>query len=247
MATKRLARFNVIGAFDDLGEATDALDRLREEDVPDGELSLLSREREMRPGGSGPTEAQATGASGLAKSALAGIGAGGATSGALGALAGIGVAAVPGVGLAIGAAALYGAISGAAVGHITGGLIGAEAGARKSMMWEQTLNPLITKVDEGYVLVGVHTDDEERAERAEAVLAELEPAESARLDADESFEPPGDFAAIAGRGIPSGQPDSPGAELGHERAERPDADLVGMEERGDSPTRGRDDPADGSD
>jgi hypothetical protein len=240
VATKRLAHFNVVAAFDGLDRAVAAVERLQAEGVPDGELSLLGPEHEMRPGSSEPTEAHATGSSGLAKSALAGVGAGAATGGVLGVLAGVGAAAIPGIGLAVGAGALYGAVSGAAVGHIAGGLIGAEVGARKSMMWEQTLNPIMSKVEEGYVLVGVHTDEVARADHAEETLADLEPVEAARLDADESYRPPGDFAAIAGRDIPSGDPDSPGGELGHDRAEYPDAKLVGMEERGETPTRGGD-------
>lgn len=243
MVTKRLARTNVIAAFETFDAASVALDRLADADVPNDELSLLAKDLEMRPGEGSPKTTQAVGTSGIAKVAGAGLLASGGAGGVLGALVAAGVAAIPGVGLAVGAAALYGALAGAATGGVAGGLIGAEASARKSMMWEQTLNPLLTRVEEGLVLVGVHTDDEARAASAADILEELEPVELAQLEADESFEPPGDFAAIAGRDLPSGDPQSPGGELGHDQVDHPDGKLLGMEERGDTATSGRDDAA----
>lgn len=243
MVTKRLATTNVIAAFETFDAASVALERLDEAGVPNDELSLLAKDLEMRPGESSPSPTQAVGTSGIAKVAGAGLLATGGAGGVLGGLVAAGVAAIPGIGLAVGAAALYGAAAGAATGSVAGGLIGAEASARKSMMWEQTLNPLLTRVEEGLVLVGVHSDDENRAAAAADVLEGLEPVEVVRLDADESFQPPGDFAAIAGRDLPSGDPDSPGGELGHDRIDHPEGKLIGMEERGDSATSGREDAA----
>lgn len=239
MATKRLARFNVVAALPGMDAAGTALDRLRAEDIPPEEMSLLGPEHEMRPGDEEPKRTEATGTSGIASTTAIGAGGGGAAGGVVGALAALGVAAVPGVGIAAGAAALYGAIAGASTGSIAGGLFGAQSSARKSMMWEQTLNPLLTRVEQGAVLVGVHSEDEATVASAQEVLeglgTTLEPV--ARLDADESFEPPGDLAAVAGRTIPSGHPERAGGAV--EPDDDSDVKRIGIEERGEGPTSGR--------
>jgi hypothetical protein len=243
MVTKRLARFNVVAAFADMDAPKAALDRLRAEGIPPEEMSLLGPEHEMRPGDEEPKRTEATGTSGIASTTAIGAGGGGAAGGVVGALAALGVAAVPGVGIAAGAAALYGAIAGASTGGIAGGLFGAQSSARKSMMWEQTLNPLITRVEQGAVLVGVHSEEEATVASAQDALEGLGTAVEpiARLDADESFEPPGDLAAIAGQTIPSGHPERAGGAV--EPHDDPDAKTIGIHERGGGPTSGRDEAA----
>ncbi len=232
MATKRLARYNEVAVFERIDHALQALETLADSGLQAEELSLLGPEHEMRPGEGTVTDQTAEHTSGIGKAAAAGIGVGGAAGGVLGALIGAAVTAVPGVGLAVGAGAIYAALAGAATGHIAGGLLGAQAGARKSMMWEQTLHPLIAAVDEqGYVLVGVHSDSEERVELGSEVLRRFQPHDLRRLDADESFVPPGDVAAVAGRSIPSSHPDHPGAALGRDEVDRDDARKLGTELR----------------
>lgn len=232
MTTKRLAHFNVIAVFESLDRALVALQTLADSGLQAEELSLLGPEHEMRPGAGTVKEQTVDATSGIGKTAAAGIGAGGVAGGVLGALIGAAVTAVPGVGLAVGAGAIYAAIAGAATGHIAGGLLGAQAGARKSMMWEQTLHPLVAAVDErGYVLVGVHSDDEERVELGMKVLRRFQPYDLRRLDADESFVPPGDVSAVAGRSIPSSHPEQPGAALGRDEVDWDDARKLGTELR----------------
>lgn len=232
MATKRLARFNAVAVFERIEHALQALETLGDSGLQAEELSLLGREHEMRPGAGRVTEQTVESTSGIGKTTAAGIGVGGAAGGVLGALLGAAATAIPGVGLAVGAGAIYAAIAGASTGHIAGGLLGASAEARKSMMWEQTLHPLVALVNEqGYVLVGVHSDDEERVELGMQVLRRFQPHDLRRLDADESFVPPGDVSAVAGRSHPSSHPDHPGAALGRDEVDRDDARRFGTELR----------------
>lgn len=232
MVDKRLARFNAIAVFESIDRALHGVQTLADSGLQAEELSLLGPEHEMRPGAGTVKEQTVNLTSGIGKAAVAGIGAGGATGGILGALVGAAVTAIPGVGLAVGAGAIYAALAGAAVGHIAGGLLGAEAGARKSMMWEQTLHPLVALVDQrGYVLVGVHSDDEDRVDLGEEVLRRLEPYDLRSLVADETFAPPGDVSALVGRSIPSSHPTQPGAALGRDEVDWDKARKLGMELR----------------
>ncbi|MDP8961265.1 MAG: hypothetical protein M3N32_06605, partial [Actinomycetota bacterium] len=171
MATKRLARFNAVAVFESIDRALLALQTLGDSGLQAEELSLLGPEHQMPPGAGTAEGETADITSGIGKTTAVGIGAGGAAGGILGALVGAAVTAIPGVGLAVGAGAIYAALAGAATGHVAGGVLGAQAGARKTMMWEQTLHPLVALVDEqGYVLVGIHSDDEERVKLGEEVL-----------------------------------------------------------------------------
>jgi len=92
---------------------------------------------------------------------------GGAVGGTLGFLAGIGALVIPGIGpfLAAGPlmAALSGAAAGAAVGGIAGGLIGLGIPEYEAKRYEG-------KVREGNILISVHTDNSDEADRAEEIL-----------------------------------------------------------------------------
>lgn len=92
---------------------------------------------------------------------------GGVIGGALGLLAGIGAIAIPGVGPFIAAgpvmALLSGAAVGSAVGGISGGLIGMGIPEFEAKQYEGNL------VD-GNVLVSVHTDDKDLADRAKKIF-----------------------------------------------------------------------------
>lgn len=236
MVEKRLARHNVVAVLETFDGGRDALEELRDAGIGTEALSLLGPEHEMRPGQGRVSESPGTTTTGIGKAALGGIGAGTVGGGVLGALAGAAVTAIPGVGLAVGAGALYAGIAGAATGQIAGGLLGAEAGGRKSMMWAQSLQPFVARVrQEDKVLVGVHTEDLEQADRAQEILEDLDTVDVIRLDADESFIPPGDAAAVAGRSIPSSVPDQPGADLGRDQTGE-DAPVIGMAERGEGAT-----------
>ncbi len=232
MTTKRLAHFNAIAVFESIDRALLAVQTLGDSGLEAAELSLLGPEHQMPPGAGTVEEQTADTTTGIGKAAAVGVGAGGAAGGILGALVGAAVTAIPGVGLAVGAGAIYAAVAGAATGHIAGGVLGAQAGARRTMTWEQTLHPLVALADEqGYILVGIHSDDEERVELGEQVLRRLEPYDLRRLDADETFIPPGDVSAVAGRSVPSSHPERPGAVLGRDEVDWDEARKLGMELR----------------
>lgn len=99
--------------------------------------------------------------------AVAGVGTGGVIGGAVGWIAGIGALAIPGLGPFIAAgpilAALSGAAIGAAVGGITGGLIGMGMPEFEAKRYEG-------KLQEGNILLSVHTENDEEIARAEEIF-----------------------------------------------------------------------------
>ena len=99
--------------------------------------------------------------------AVAGAGTGGVIGGALGWIAGIGALAIPGVGPFIAAgpiiAALSGAAIGATVGGIAGGLIGLGIPEIEAKRYEG-------KINEGNILLSVHTENSEEITRAKDIF-----------------------------------------------------------------------------
>src|SRR5881409_3620498 len=99
--------------------------------------------------------------------AATGAGTGGVLGGALGWLVGIGAIAIPGLGPFIAAgpimAALSGAAAGAALGGITGALIGLGIPEYEAKRYEG-------KLQEGKVLISVHTDNKTERNRAKTLF-----------------------------------------------------------------------------
>ncbi len=99
--------------------------------------------------------------------AVAGATAGGALGGTLGLLAGIGLLVIPGIGPFIAAgpimAALSGAAIGAAVGSLTGSLVGLGIPEVQAKLYE-------TRLNEGGVLVSVHTHTPQEISLAKATF-----------------------------------------------------------------------------
>ena len=93
--------------------------------------------------------------------------AGGVTGGVLGLLAGIGALAIPGVGPFIAAGPIMAALSGAAVGAALGGIAGALVGLG---MPEYEAKQYEAKVKDGNILISVHTDDSDEADRVEDIM-----------------------------------------------------------------------------
>ena len=209
MTVHRLAHHNVVGVYPTFREASDALDALAEAGFdPQGELSLLGPDHEMRPAVDHIVNSNGEGASGtstgLAKWGAAGGGIG-ATVTTLGAVA---ATAIPGVGLAVGTAALTGAIAGAAGGSTVGGLLGLESAGRRTTMWQQSLSPLARRVSaDGVVLVAAHVDDDTRADEARGLL-EGTAVEVHDLTADVAYTPD-ERAASVGSPPPSGAAEEP--------------------------------------
>lgn len=100
---------------------------------------------------------------------VAGVGTGGIVGGTLGWIAGIGALAIPGVGPFIAAgpiiAALSGAAIGATVGGIAGGLIGMGIPELEAKRYEG-------KLQEGNILISVHTESSEEIARAKDIFAD---------------------------------------------------------------------------
>jgi hypothetical protein len=101
--------------------------------------------------------------------AATGAGTGGLLGGAVGWLVGIGALAIPGLGPFIAAgpimAALSGAAAGAALGGITGALIGMGMPEYEAKRYEG-------KLQEGNLLISVHTNDSTERDRAQAIFEE---------------------------------------------------------------------------
>ncbi len=99
--------------------------------------------------------------------AVTGAGTGGVIGGALGWIAGIGALAIPGFGPFIAAgpimAALSGAAIGATVGGIAGGLIGMGIPELEAKRYEG-------KLQEGNILISVHTENGEEVTRAKDIF-----------------------------------------------------------------------------
>lgn len=87
--------------------------------------------------------------------------------GVLGWLAGIGTLAIPGVGPFIAAGPIMGTLAGAGVGGAVGGVAGALVGLG---IPEYEATRFEDRLSSGGVLVAVHVDNDECAERAEKVL-----------------------------------------------------------------------------
>jgi len=87
--------------------------------------------------------------------------------GVLGWLAGIGSLAIPGIGPFIAAGPIMAALSGAAVGTAIGGIAGALVGMG---IPEYEAKRYESKIKEGNILVSVHADNSDEADRAKDIL-----------------------------------------------------------------------------
>jgi hypothetical protein len=118
--------------------------------------------------------------------ATAGAGTGAIIGGTLGWLAGIGALAIPGIGPFIAAGPIVAALAGAgaagALGGITGALIGYGVPEYEAKRYEG-------RVRKGGILLSVHADNREWAQRAKEIMAE-----AGGTDISTADEPKGDFA-----------------------------------------------------
>ena len=118
--------------------------------------------------------------------AVTGASTGGLLGGALGWLVGIGALAIPGLGPFIAAGPIMAALSGAAVGATAGGLVGALVGMG---IPEYEAKRYEGRVRKGSILLSVHADDGEWANRARQVLEQ-----SGAEDIGTTAEARGDYA-----------------------------------------------------
>lgn len=124
--------------------------------------------------------------------AVTGAGTGAVLGGAIGWLAGIGALAIPGVGPLIAAGPIMAALSGIAVGGTVGGMTGAFIGMGVP---EFEARRYEGKVKSGSVLISVHSEDSDDAERAidifvlagaQDITSASEVAVDSRQNADDS-------------------------------------------------------------
>ncbi len=155
-----MARRIVIGVFEHLEQAENALAALRAAGLTADRVSIVAKDTAatapIAPAGDTGLEGAGTGAF-----------LGGFTGGVLGWLAAIGVLAIPGLGPVVAAGALALTLGGAALGAVTGGLIGAlvDLGVPE----EAALGYHAT-VQQGGLLLAVDTPDDTQATAALALL-----------------------------------------------------------------------------
>jgi hypothetical protein len=151
----------VIGIFNTPVQAERCLDRLRDLNFLPSDISVLVPDKE------GVRDFVHEKATKAPEGATTGATTGGVLGGIAGWLVGIGSLAIPGVGPFIAAgpimAALGGAAIGAAAGGVTGGLIGMGIPEYEAKQYQ-------SKVNQGGILVSVHSETAEEAARAKEVM-----------------------------------------------------------------------------
>lgn len=176
-----LRTHNVIAMFRDLELAREGIHRLREAGFDDTELTVLGEAPDGAVDRVAAVDGQPVGGD-VARHTIAGSAGGGALGAILGAAGTAAIAAIPGVGLLVGPAALIGAISGAVAGGTVGSLLEGEAALRSASGWGQAFESLRAGIDGGGIAVGVHTEEEDRAEEARRLLEATEAVEVHRLN-----------------------------------------------------------------
>lgn len=151
----------VFAIYDNKSGLESGIDRLKLNGFRLSDISVLM------PQDSGFQELKHTKGSKAPEGAAAGAGTGAVLGGALGLLAGIGLLAIPGAGPFIGAgpimAALAGVGVGSAVGVVSGALVGLGIPEYEAKRYEGF-------VKEGGILMSVHVDDSEWADKAKKIL-----------------------------------------------------------------------------
>jgi hypothetical protein len=99
--------------------------------------------------------------------AITGVCLGGVIGAVLGWLTGIGTLALPGLGPLVAAGPIMAALGGTTVGAVVGGMVGAVAGRR---IPEYEARRYEGKIDEGNILISVHTENGGAANRARHIL-----------------------------------------------------------------------------
>jgi uncharacterized membrane protein len=102
--------------------------------------------------------------------AIGGAAAGGLLGGTFGLLLGLGALAIPGVGVFVAAGPIFAALAGAAAGATAGGVTGALVGLGVP---EIEAKVYASRLNDGHLLMAVHTDNAQERERAESLLKRL--------------------------------------------------------------------------
>jgi hypothetical protein len=151
----------VFGIYKSQADAENAVEKLRVGGFRLTDVSVLLPRKE------GSQELRHVKETKAPEAAVTGAGTGAVIGGTLGLLAGIGALAIPGVGPLIAAGPIMAAFAGMGIGGTVGGLSGAHIG------WglpEYEAKRYEGRLQEGGILLSVHADDAEWADRARAVL-----------------------------------------------------------------------------
>lgn len=151
----------VVGLFDDLSDARDAVDELVDAGFDRGDISLIASDQDRThstylDSNVDPDLDRDMAAEQGAEGALAGALTGGAIGGLAGVLLGLGAFAIPGIGPIIAAGPIVAGLTGAGIGAVVGGLTGA------LVSWgipEEEAGYYAEGIRRGGTLVGVKTDE----------------------------------------------------------------------------------------
>lgn len=173
-----LQAHNVTACFPDMAAARDAIEALERAGVPGSHISLLGPAAEEAAGRADTRPADKALGDEAVRATVGGAATGAGVGGAVGFLAGAVSFGIPGVGPAVGTGIWAATLGGAAAGTGVGFTAGAMAKLQQSEAWELTLQ----EVDEGYVVVGVHTDDPDEFADATKALEHSNPRKVHRFD-----------------------------------------------------------------
>lgn len=151
----------VFGIFQSRVELEHAVDRLKSDGFRHSDISVLLPDSNDTANFAHQKSTKAP------EGATAGASSGLAIGGVLGWLAGIGALAIPGVGPFVAAGPIIGAITGAGIGGTLGGLTGALIGFG---IPEYEAKRFETYVRDGGMLISVHVDDSQWADKAKDIL-----------------------------------------------------------------------------
>lgn len=178
-----LSPLNAFATYDDPDQARDAVLALERAGIDGTHISALALDATERaePGDESTMQATVDRDSEVLSEIGSDVGRGAAIGAVAGALGSTAVAlAIPGVGAAIGAGILAVTAGGAVAGTGVGGFAGAVSGTPASRGWEQALIDL----EDGRVVIGVHSDDREAHDAAVGALEGTNPLSLRCLDPD---------------------------------------------------------------
>jgi len=153
---------SVFGLFRNEQQAAPAVDNLKRAGFTKDDISVLFPDK------SGTRDFAHEKHTKAPEAAVTGAGTGGILGGAFGWLAGIGALAIPGIGPFVAAGPIMAALSGAAVGATAGGIAGALVGMG---IPEYEAKRYEGKVKEGNLLISVHCNSTDNADKAKEILS----------------------------------------------------------------------------
>jgi hypothetical protein len=155
---------SVYGIFRNRTQAEEAVDRLIAAGFRTEDISVLLPEN------AGTKDFAAEKNTKAPEGTATGATAGGVVGGTLGLLAGIGALAIPGLGPFIAAGPIMGALAGLGAGGVVGGIVGALVGMG---IPEYEAKRYEGRIKEGGILMSVHADNSDWADRAKDILKQV--------------------------------------------------------------------------